>query len=792
MLHFLKGLLSFRRLYATMYKNDYIKVSIMKRLNDIKYSYNSLSVPGGGFVTGFLFHPRVKDILYARTDIGGVYSFDFTSGKWVSLCTFLTEFQHYLTRPVSIAIDTENEDMLFAMCGDSWKNNTNGKSALLVSQNRGKSFTEKAVPFGCNGNSPARSTSERLAFKKGRLIFGSQGEGLWYSDDIGESWEKADFPEENIAFVYAHPDYDIIIISCTGETNAVGSDRGHTLYVSYDSLKTFHKLQTPEPLNDSRCSHNGFVGGGIAAYKNKILISFTHSHKESWGGWNDFACDNGGGFDGRLFSYDITDGQVRFSEDLTPEINGFTDENPKRRLSFGLGGVDISGDTVIVCSIGGHGEGIFISSDGGKTYKVLKGSDRERYVSDVPYLKPEYNGGRAPLHWMSCLRIDPFNPDFSVLNTGTGVFAVMNVTKEPYLKTLSYGMEETVHMNIYGIPDGKNRVIDLVGDLGGFAFRDVTAPCENSFADKNNDRYITCLNADFVSTNPDIFITTARGNWTGQTTGGVIMTTDGGDSFRHIGFPSGISEILDETIENIRRPNYNSGWAAISADGKTILWTLAYKYMLLPCACAVRYDVSSESFTKVKVYDIDGNDISESDTHLKIFSDRKNINKFYGFGENGQLYISTDKGISFRQLKISGGFPLCRMSGIDGLKGCEIRFLPTAEGVCYAALLKHGLWKISFSEGCAAAERVSAEDDFIKTVGFGKGKDINTPAIFISGTLFGEYGFWRSYDNGLSWAKINTATQMYGGIVSMDGDFRKEGRVYIATGFYGGLYGDEI
>ena len=61
-----------------------------------------------------------------------------------------------------------------------------------------------------------------------------------------------------------------------------------------------------------------------------------------------------------------------------------------------------------------------------------------------------------------------------------------------------------------------------------------------------------------------------------------------------------------------------------------------------------------------------------------------------------------------------------------------------------------------------------------------------------SGTLFGEYGFWRSADHGKSWARINTDAQMFGGIVSMDGDMRQKGRVYIATGTRGGLYGDEM
>ena len=52
-----------------------------------KYVYKPISVPGGGFVTGFVFHPTVPNILYCRTDIGGNYRYDcFFKGLWCPLC----------------------------------------------------------------------------------------------------------------------------------------------------------------------------------------------------------------------------------------------------------------------------------------------------------------------------------------------------------------------------------------------------------------------------------------------------------------------------------------------------------------------------------------------------------------------------------------------------------------------------------------------------------------------------------------------------------------------------------
>ncbi len=765
----------------------------MKRLADIRYKYNSLSVPGGGFVTGFVFHPNTKNILYARTDIGGIYRFDFDFNRWHSLADWITEYKRYLALPLSLALDESKPNMLYAICGNSRKGFSHGKSALLISDNYGESFIEKSVPFCCNGNAPARSSAERLAYKNGRLFFGSQGEGLWQSSDNGESWTKLDFCEENIVFVYFPDNQDIMLISCTGETTADKNNRGHTLYVSYDFGKSFQKLDIPAPIDDERCSHNGFVPYSIACTENDIYITFTHSfYGNSWGGWNDFACDNGGGFDGRLYRYTISDGRLYFAEDITPTVNGFTDSCTERKLPFGLGGIDVHGSTVAVCSVGGHGDSIFISQDNGKSYKTIRSTDTDCFRVDVPYLKPEYNGKRIPLHWMSCLRIDPFTPDFAVINTGTGIFALNSLTTDNcFISTLCSGVEETVHMNIYGLPSGKNKVIDLVGDLGGFVFSDLDKPCENSFADENCDRYITCLNADFLQSNPDTFITTARGNWTGETKGGVILTTNGGESFTHIGYPTGISHKLNEAVEQLKKPNVNSGWAAITADGTAVLWALAHEYMKIPCFCAVRYSIAEKEFSKIRVYDLQGNNVSESDRHIKIFTDRISKNKAYGFGENGQLYLSTDSGASFRQIPVSEEFPLCRMSGIDGYKSVEIRFLPNCEGVCYAALCEHGLWKLTFYEKEVHAERITEKDDFVKAVGFGIGNSDDEPALFICGRIFGEYGFWKSLDSGECWAKINTDSQMFGNIVSMDGDFRNNGRVYIATGTRGGIYGDE-
>lgn len=53
------------------------------------YRWRNAVVGGTGFVTGVLFHPSMRGLAYARTDIGGAYRRDDRADHWIPLTDHL-------------------------------------------------------------------------------------------------------------------------------------------------------------------------------------------------------------------------------------------------------------------------------------------------------------------------------------------------------------------------------------------------------------------------------------------------------------------------------------------------------------------------------------------------------------------------------------------------------------------------------------------------------------------------------------------------------------------------------
>ncbi len=767
----------------------------------IPYEYKNLPIPGGGYVTGFLFSQKTPDILYIRTDIGGTYRFDYKKDEWLSLIPHVTMFDLSESYPTAIALDEEHPDRLFAISGVSDKET----GVFAISEDRGNTFSYKPMPTPVHGNWNGRGTGYRLIFDssaKDTLYFASQKGGLLRTTNLGDTWEELPVNgEKQMTLVWVSKDGNTIVTGCAGTVRKSGHLRGHSLYVSYDRGLTFSKLPMPEAFDipDSRLA--GLVAQRCDFDGTYLYVTLSVTGRRSYVVENGYSCDSGDAIGGMVLRYTFDDnGKITDYEDITPlkdTAAGNTPDGKNSFLEYGFSGITscqaLPG--MVACSTicKDDGDMIFLSFDYGNSWKpMLYDLSIGRMDFKTPYMRPCCNGGHNLIHWLSDLKINPFNPDEVWFNSGTGVFVCRNFTEETAIfSDCCKGLEETVHLNIYSLPAGEVQVIDILGDLGGFAFKDLDTPCDNSFADDDGNRYITCINADFSDVRPETVIVTPRGNWTGKTKGGLIVSTDQCSTFKRLPMPYGLSERTDALLKFIENPNVNSGWVAMSPDCKNIVWSIADNIRLPMDAIVCSHD-GGQTFSLVQVRGADG-----SSCCMKVFADRVNSSLMYGFGENSQIYISKDGGSSFDRYILKEALPSVDFGMIDCANKTEIRVESGKEGVLYIAMNIHGLYKMIYDKTADSVSltKITKEGDVVYRFGLGllrpDGDYINEDkAFYISGIIDGHYGFHRSLDQGASWQQLNTEKQMYADINSIDGDCRTFGRFYIATGSLGALYGD--
>ncbi|MBR3307801.1 MAG: endoglucanase [Lachnospiraceae bacterium] len=760
----------------------------------LSYKYYHAPIPGGGYVTGFAYDPAEKGILYCRTDIGGSYRYSYEDRRWYCLNEGVGMEDLSETFPIAIA---SYKKRLYIICGDGrevgWnpgpEEEVKACGRLCISDDLGNSFVYEDIPCYVHGNLCGRSSGKRMVItESGRIFFASQRDGLGIRDAEGKWSFKPVCGESFLTFVWVSPDEKTVVAGTAGISRRSGKRRGHSLYASFDGGESFTPLSEPEDPSDEM--YGGSVALRYAVDERYLYVSYCCSCPNVYAGWMGYACDGGDVRNGRLARYLLAELTKAF-EDITPEAD-------KMPLTYAMGGVAAaSGGFICSAGIGNYGGYvIWVSRDCGEHWKVaLKDLELDNITFRAPYLRPELHSGHSPVHWMTDLGLDPHDPDKLWFNTGTGVFLSENFTKdERCFSDHCDGIEETVHMNLYSPPSGEVKLLDLVGDLGGFAFRDLHSPCDRPFVDEKMDRYITCINADFPDADPSKFIVTARGNWISTTKGGLIYSKDNGENWKRLALPYGINDELDGLCESIERPNTNPGWVAVSADASCFVFTLA-EGITLKRRNTVRAELSEDGSVSYSAVSISAEEDKNDTPCMKVFADRTDPSYFYGFGEDSRLYVSSDGGRSFSEK------PSLLPAGIQfGLIDCadktEIRGDAGFSGRFYLALEKHGLWLLEYDREKDAfnAERLTKEGERVFRCGLGildKAYTGMPKMIYINGIIDGHYGFYRSPDNGKSWQLLNDEEHRYGDINSIEGDSRHFGRFFIGSGSFGVIVGEE-
>lgn len=180
-------------------------------MEHLSYQWGNVPIGGGGYVTGITVHPSEKDLIFIRTDVGGVYRWNREGLRWIPLNeTFGPELENFFGIE-SLAMDPSNPDVLYIAAG---KYASSHPHDVLKSEDRGKTWKRTHLNLRMAGNEHLRWTGERLAVDPhdGNIVyFGSRYDGLWRSANGGLTWLPVNmFPEkgtegEGIVFVQFDP-----------------------------------------------------------------------------------------------------------------------------------------------------------------------------------------------------------------------------------------------------------------------------------------------------------------------------------------------------------------------------------------------------------------------------------------------------------------------------------------------------------------------------------------------------------------------------------------------------------
>ncbi|OSZ62000.1 carbohydrate-binding protein [Streptomyces pharetrae CZA14] len=488
------------------------------------YVWNNAQVVGGGYVTGLVFNPRERGLLYARTDMGGAYRWDAAAEQWIPLTDWVGEKDWNLLGIDSLATDPADPDRLYLAAG-TYTNGWAGHAELLRSTDRGRTFQRTALPFKLGANEHGRGAGERLAINpadNGTLLLGTRKNGLWRSTDHGVTWSQvSSFPVKDgassgagIAFVTYGP-------ADSGTVYAGVADKSTSLYRSTDGGSTWQAV--PGQPTGHMPQHGGFSGDG------SLYLTYT-----------DDLGPNG-----------VTAGSVW---KYTPAGGAWKNVSPSQG-GYGFSGLAVDPrkpSTVMVTTLGRWWpeDEIYRSTDGGTTWKALAGRS-VRNASAAPYI------GTHTGHWMTALTIDPFDSGHVLYGTGNGIWRSKDADATDSGGTSHWsvgarGLEETALLDVIAPPGGAT-VITAMGDQGGFRHDDLTKVPAGRL---NNPMMTNSTDIDFAQAKPSMMVRVGRG---GAQDG--AYSTDGGVSWR--GFTS-------EPVAGAQ-----DGRVALSADGSTIVWTQA-------------------------------------------------------------------------------------------------------------------------------------------------------------------------------------------------------------------------
>lgn len=698
------------------------------------YRWRNAVIGGTGFVTGILFHPSVRGLAYARTDIGGAYRWDDRTARWTPLTDQLGWDDWNLLGVEAIAVDPVHPDRLYLAVGtyaQSWA----GNGAVLRSEDRGTTWTRTDLTVKLGGNEDGRGAGERLLVDprdSDTLWLGTRHDGLLKSSDRGATWAAATgFPAavsqtgQGVTFLVA-----VGRAVYAGWGDGDGSAGAANLYRTTDGT-----TWTPVPTQPTGTSAKVPIRAAYDARARELYVTYADAPGPN------------GQATGSVHKLAVARGT--WSE-VTPVKPGGTTSDGSAD-SFGYGGVAVDArraGTVVVSTNNRWAavDTLYRTTDGGRTWTSLKDA-ADFDVSETPFLKW---GADEPKFgwWIQTVAVDPYDSKHVVYGTGATLYGTRDLTHwAPQVR----GLEETSVIQLISPPVGEAHLISASRDIGVMYHERLTASPSRGMA--TNPVFGSATGIAQAAGRPSYVVRTGFGD-----SGNGAYSRDGGRSWAPFAAQPDIA-------------GDSPGPIATSADGGTLLWSFVHwdgtKYP------AHRSADNGATWTEVSSFPKGATPVADpADPTL-----------FYAYDtDTGTLYASTDSGRSFAQR--AGGLP-------SGDSQFQLVAAPGRSGDLWLSVKWNGLCR-SVDGGVSFSKVASCWASY--TLGFGRAAPgADYPAIYQVGSTETITAVYRSDDEAKTWVRINDDQHQWGWTgQAIVGDPRVHGRVYLATNGRGIQYGEQL
>lgn len=731
---------------------------------------NAVTNGGGGFIPGIVFNPIQKNLMFARTDIGGAYRWDPVNLRWIPLMDWVGFDDWNALGVESIATDPVDPTRFYVAAGTYTNSFTTANGAILRSTDQGNTFQRTNLPFKLGGNMPGRSMGERLVIDPNLdsiLLLGTRsGNGLWKSTDFGATWSQVTSFTAQGNYVQKAGDIylgdpDGVVWEVFDPRTGSAGKATQTIYVGVANLTT----------SIYRSTDGGNTWAAVPGQPTGFLPH--HAVLSSDGFLYITYNNNAGPYDGTsgdVWKYNTATGAWTLISPV-PSTDTANDY-------FGYGGLAIDAQhpqTIMVTALNSWWPDTMVwrSTNGGTTWTRIwdftSYPNRSlRYTQDIsaaPWLNFGVTNPVPPvpspkLGWMvGSIAIDPFNSDHMLYGTGATLYGSNNLTQwdagnQITISVAAQGIEEAAVTGLVSPPTGTAHLYSTLGDISGFVHASLTTSPPAMYSIPFAGSYTSI---DYAELNPSFLVIVGNGNPTANPpvrSSGFTFNA-GGSWFQGNNDPAGLG-------------TNGGGTVAAAADASRVVWA--------PNGLGAFFSTDN------------GNTWTAS-TGLpaggSVTSDRVNPKKFYAFA-NATFYVSTDGGVTFNATAATGlpksGDPV-RFKAVPGIEGdVWLAGGSNASGV-------YGLWH-SINSGASFTKL--ANMDKADTIGFGMPASGQTyPALFSSAQVAGVRGIFRSDNEGASWIQINDPQHQWGSTnAAITGDPRIYGRVYLSTNGRGIIYGD--